>query len=92
MFGNCVGWGGGMSISQDRPVTWASEKDRRQDMRRRRILDIKRAIDSWFHGAFWKTLHFTRLARPYSVSMCRLRLYRRFPDGRCQWCSVIHGK
>lgn len=44
----------------------------------------------FIHKYWWKTLYFIRLARPYSRTMCRLNLYRKYPDGRCMWCGEIH--
>lgn len=71
-------------------ATWATEADRKRDMRHRKISSVKSAVRMWWHGVFWRTLHATKLARRYSVTMCRLRLYRKFPDGRCMWCGVVH--
>jgi hypothetical protein len=42
------------------------------------------------HKNWWGLLHLTRIARPYSVSLCKLNLYRKFPDGRCHWCGEVH--
>lgn len=77
-------------MSDERAVTWACEADRQRDMRRRRIADRKHAVTMWWHGAYWRALHLTRLARSYSVFMCWANLYRRFPDGRCMWCGFVH--
>lgn len=74
----------------DQAVTWATEADRKADMRHRRRAEMKFAVYMFAHKVFWRTLHATRLARPYSVAMCRLNLYRRFPDGRCMWCGKMH--
>lgn len=57
-----------------------------------KMATAKSAIFLWWHGIFWKTLFLTRMARPYSVAMCRRGLYRKFPDGRCMWCGIIHGR
>jgi len=62
----------------------------RTEKRRRLIGKIKWAIYRKAYAIFWRTLHFTKLAWPYSRMMCRLNLYRRFPDGRCQWCANNH--
>lgn len=74
----------------DRAVTWATEKDRKRDLRQRRIANAKSSIRMWWHMVKWRALHFTRLAGPYSRFMCRQGLYGTFPDGRCMWCGVIH--
>jgi hypothetical protein len=74
----------------DRAVTWASEADRQRDLRRRRRAERKHKVFMFAHGVFWKTLHTLWLARPYSIAMCWLNLYRRFPDGRCMWCGSVH--
>lgn len=76
-----------MSEQDARTKAWRSEKDRKRDQRRQGINRVKRQVKLFFFGLFWRTLHFTRLARPYSVFMCRTRLYRKFPDGRCMWCG-----
>lgn len=74
---------------EDRAVKM-SETERKRDIRRRKIGEIKYGIWFFFFKAKWRFLHLTGLARPYSRAMCRLRLYEKFPDGRCQWCGVIH--
>jgi hypothetical protein len=74
----------------DGAVTWANEGDRRKDLRRRRIADVKWNVWMFAHKIFWRTLHAMRLARTYSVIACRLNLYRRYPDGRCGWCGKGH--
>lgn len=45
-----------------------------------------------YNGAFWATLHLLKIARPYSIMMCRLNLYGKFSDGRCRWCGEKHGR
>lgn len=70
-------------------VTWATENDRKRDMRHRAFVNAKSAIALWWHGVFWKTLWFTRLAKPYSKTMCWLGLYRKFSDGRCMYCGQV---
>ena len=52
---------------------------------------VKFKIYMEWHWLYWKVLHLTGLARPYSVMMCKLNLYQQFPDGRCHWCGNIHG-
>jgi hypothetical protein len=77
-------------VSEGGDCAWASEADRQKDLRHRKIADIKYSIYMWWHGFYWKVLHLCWLARPYSIAMCRLRLYRKFPDGRCMWCGEKH--
>lgn len=79
-----------MDDNQDRAVTWACEADRKRDLRRRKIAKMKSDIGMWWHGVYWKALHLTRLAKPYSITLCRLNLYRQFPGGRCMWCGETH--
>lgn len=67
-----------------------NETERKRDIRRRKIGQIKYNIWFFFFKAKWRFLHLTRLAGTYSRAMCGLGLYRKFPDGRCQWCGVIH--
>lgn len=76
---------------QDQAVTWATEADRKRDMRWRRRQEFKQSVRIWWHWFYWKALHITRLARPYSVAMCRLGLYRKYSlNGRCMWCGEVH--
>ena len=77
-------------MSEDRAVTFANESDRKRDLRRRKVAEVKHRIYMFGHKILWLTLHRTWLARPYSKTMCRLRLYSKFPDGRCQWCGINH--
>jgi hypothetical protein len=58
--------------------------------RRQKIAERKQAIYMFCHKVFWRTLHFTMLAGPYSRFMCWRGWYRKFPDGRCHWCGEIH--
>jgi hypothetical protein len=62
----------------------------RHDGKRRFIAKIRYLIHQKQHGLWWKFLWATGLARPYSKAMCRLNLYRRYADGRCQWCGDKH--
>lgn len=73
-------------------VTWKSEKHRLKDIRRRKIAEIKYSVYMFLHKVFWRILHITRLARPYSIFTCFTNMYRRFPDGRCHWCGKNHYK
>ena len=75
---------------EDRAVTWASEAHRKADVRRRKRAEIKHNVYMFGHKVFWRTLSFTGLARTYSKTMCKFGLYRKFPDGRCQWCGNTH--
>lgn len=85
--------GPGSSVAETTQArTFASEKDRQRDMRRRKIADAKQRAWTFGHKVFWRTMHLTGLARPYSKTMCRLNLYNKFPDGRCQWCGDNHSE
>lgn len=75
---------------EDQAVTWASESHRRADMRRQKIADFKWSVYMFLHKYWWRTLYLFGVAGIYSVSMCRLNLYRKFPDDRCQWCGKVH--
>ena len=70
--------------------TYATEKDRRADLRRRKIAHIKQGSFMLWHKFYWSALHLFRLSRPYSVLMCKVNLYRKYLDGRCQWCGTNH--
>lgn len=61
------------------------------EKRRRKIAKIKHELYMLWYAAYWRFLHFTRPAGPYSKLMCKFNLYGRFPDGRCQWCGINHG-
>lgn len=52
--------------------------------------NFKYKAELFLHGVFWRFLWATRLAVPYSKVMCRLSLYRKFPDGRCMYCGKVH--
>jgi len=41
-------------------------------------------------GIWWRLLWKTRLAVPYSRSMCKRGWYRKYHDGRCQYCGEYH--
>lgn len=71
-------------------VTYRNEKDRIKEMRIRKIRDIKHRIYMSWHGIYWRLLHISLLARPYSILLCKLNIYRKYPDGRCHWCGKIH--
>ncbi len=70
--------------------TWKNEKDRLKEVRRMKVATFKSDVRMFLFKCFWRTLHFTMLARPYSVFMCSNGWYRKFPDGRCQWCGKVH--
>lgn len=55
-----------------------------------RVRKIKFDLGMYCHGIWWRFLHRTRLARPYSRLMCRHGLYKKFMDGRCMWCGEKH--
>ncbi len=75
---------------ENQAVTWASEAARKKDIRYRKISKFKSNLKMIWLGVYWRALHVTRLARPYSKLMCRLNLYRKSLDGRCQWCGRKH--
>lgn len=68
------------------------ESEEQKEIRRRReyVLNVKYEFKMFLHSAFWRTLFFFIIVRPYSIAMCRLNLYRVFPDGRCMWCGKVH--
>lgn len=51
---------------------------------------VKRIAYMKWHWFYWKILYLLKLARPYSILMCKLNLYKKFLDGRCHWCGNIH--
>lgn len=57
---------------------------------KRKYYDFKYALYSSIHGLFWKTLFLLRLASHYSKFMCSRGWYRKYPDGRCQYCGNRH--
>ena len=61
------------------------KRDRFFSFRRR----IKSAVYLKLHGLWWGFLWAAKLGKPYSKAMCRLKLYRKFPDGRCMYCGII---
>lgn len=75
-----------------RAVTYKNEKDRKQDLRHRKINDFKFKVAMVIHGLFWGFLHKTYLATPYSKFMCYKNWYRKYPDGRCGYCGNSHNK
>lgn len=72
----------------DQAVTWKDEAHRKRDLRQRKIGELKSRARMFFHGVWWKTLWFLHLGKPYSRFMCRMGWYRKFPDGRCQYCGM----
>lgn len=65
-------------------------KQMKIDRSRRKIAQIKSDAFMLWHALYWRVLHFTKLAWPYSKTMCKFNLYRTFPDGRCMWCGNKH--
>lgn len=52
---------------------------------------IKSAVYMIFHAAFWRTLHFLKLARAYSVFACKHNFYAKIEStGVCHWCGKVH--
>jgi hypothetical protein len=64
-----------------------SVDDMKKWKRKKWLMDIRYNLDMFLHAAFWRTLYFFRVAGFYSRAMCRLGLYRKFPDGRCMYCG-----
>ena len=62
----------------------------RIDKKRRRRAEIKSKIKMALFTVWWRFLHLSGFARPYSKTLCKFNLYRKFPDGRCHWCGNIH--
>jgi len=75
-------------VSEDIAREWRPTK--RELLWRWYVNKVKWPAYMTAHKYWWRTLHFTRLAGPYSRAMCRLNLYRKFPDGRCHWCGGVH--
>ena len=51
----------------------------------------KYALYMFSHAAFWKTLHFLKLARVYSVFACKHNFYAKIElTGVCHWCGKVH--
>lgn len=75
---------------EEHAATWVSNAHRKKDLRWRKRQQIKHDIYFMFFKLFWRFLHLSGLAIPYSKTMCHFGLYRKFPDGRCQWCGDIH--
>lgn len=65
-------------------------EQRKIEKRKQRIAQVKSDAFMLWHGFYWRVLHFTKLARPYSRTMCKFNLYRTFSDGRCMWCGNKH--
>lgn len=51
---------------------------------------LRYKIPMHWRRLYWWTLHFTKLARPYSVWLCKRGRYPFFSDGRCMWCGEKH--
>jgi hypothetical protein len=67
-----------------------NSEQRAKEKRRVVIAEFKYSIWSFLHRCFWRVLHFTGLARPYSIFSCWSNTYTKYPDGRCGWCGVKH--
>jgi len=68
----------------EKPTIFAKVKRKFQDLRWKTYMGC--------NSLWWRFLHLLRLGRLYSVTLCRLDIYRRFPDGRCMWCGNKHYK
>lgn len=73
-------------------VTYANEADGKRDLCRRKRAELKHSVYMFAHMCWWRFLFAIRLARLYSIALCNLNLYRKWQDGRCHWCGLIHGK
>lgn len=51
---------------------------------------VSSSIKMYAHGIFYKILFMLGIGRWYQKMICRLGLYKKFPDGRCMWCGNIH--
>jgi hypothetical protein len=56
---------------------------------RRGMNHLKRTTKMFLHMIFYRILFAIGLGWPYQRMMCRLNLYRKFPDGRCMFCGLI---
>lgn len=68
----------------------AARPETRREKLRRKWANTKHELYMKLHKNWWGFLHLTRVARPYSVALCKLNLYSKFHDGRCQWCGKNH--
>lgn len=75
---------------EHRAATWATKADRIKDLRRQKIATFKWNVYMTMHKYFWRFLWATKLAYIYSPLMCKLNLYRKYPDGRCGYCGGSH--
>jgi hypothetical protein len=67
----------------------AQETNKRYKLRMS-FRNVKSIIKFNIWRAFWRTLWFLHLGWQYSKLTCHLGIYRKFPDGRCQYCGVKH--
>ena len=74
-------------MSDQTPDTWANASCSKADIRHRKIQQLKSSVYMFLHACFWRTLWALKLGTPYSKLMCRLELYKKFPDGRCMYCG-----
>ena len=73
-------------------VTWASEADRKRDLRQQKIRALKQKIYMAWTAIYWRFLWATRLAKPYSRFMCRMGWYRKYMNGRCMYCGKFNSE
>lgn len=71
-------------------MQYRNDEERRREMRRQRIGRIKASLKMTAHSVYWRTLFFFGIGWAYSRFMCRRGWYRKFPDGRCMFCGIVH--
>ena len=56
------------------------------------ISKLKRQCKHYSYCGVWWTLHKLRIGGLIARILCFLGWYRRFHDGRCMYCGIIHSK
>lgn len=66
-------------------------EQRRINQRRMKIADTKYKIWFFFRYSVWQNLiNVLGLTHVHGKTLCKLNLYRKYPDGRCHWCGNNH--
>lgn len=65
-------------------------KHPKRDKAHRLWSNFKSSTKLKLHGLWMGFLFKIKLGRAYQKMLCRLNLYRKFPDGRCHWCGKYH--
>ncbi len=73
-------------MSESRDVAWQQTK---ADKYRRIYRNFRYDLEMKMHSVWWRFLWATKLGHPYSKFMCRMKWYRKYPDGRCMYCGVV---